>query len=55
VRPDLFVAETQIPKAIRFEFGTKEPKAEFIKIVSQFMLEAANEVGYRYQVHPSSS
>ena len=45
VRPDLYVAENDLPKAIKFEFGTKVPKPELIKIISQCMLEAAHQAG----------
>lgn len=41
VRPDLYVMEKGALKAIKLDFGVKEPKLEFIKIVSQCMLEAA--------------
>lgn len=41
VRPDLYVTEKGTVKAIKLDFNVKEPKPEFIKVVSQCMLEAA--------------
>lgn len=45
VRPDLHIVEGKREKIIKLEFGVSEPSADEVKIISQAMYEAADQVG----------
>ncbi len=45
VYPDLYIKEKGREKIIKLAFSSKEPEAEFIKIISQSLFEAAGQEG----------